>query len=85
MYLCPLNRTKKENEADLTEISDDCAHALICLNVGECLFYLIECDECEDNEKIEGYYLALLDFLRKYDPESDYCEKIKKLLLGGCE
>ena len=67
----------------LTEISDDCAHALICLNIGECLFDLIEYDECEDNEKIEGYYLALLDFLCKYDPESDYCEIIKKLLLSA--
>ena len=61
------------------EISDFCANGLISLWGDEELFRERLYD---DYDEIEEYYLALLDFLCKHDPESGYCDITKKLLLS---
>ena len=61
------------------EISDFCANGLISLRGDEELFRERLYD---DYDEIEEYYLALLDFLCKHDPESGYCDITKKLLLS---
>lgn len=62
------------------EISDVCANGLISLWGDEELFR--ERLYNDDDYEIEEYYLALLDFLCKHDPESGYCDITKKLLLS---
>ena len=67
----------------IREISDVCARALIATHGDKALFGKYLCpDEIED-EEIEKYYIALLDFFCKYDPEGDYCDATKKLLLSA--
>ena len=61
------------------EISDVCANGLISLWGVQELFRERLYD---DYDEIEEYYLALLDFLCKHDPESGYCDITKKLLLS---
>ena len=61
------------------EISDVCANGLISLWGVEDLFREKLYD---DDDEIEEYYLALLDFLCKHDPENGYCDITKKLLLS---
>jgi hypothetical protein len=60
------------------EISDVCANGLISLWGDEELFR----ERLYGDDEFEEYYLALLDFLCKYDPESGYCDITKKLLLS---
>lgn len=62
------------------EISDFCANGLISLRGDEELFRERLYDD--DDYEMEEYYLALLDFLCKHDPESGYCDITKKLLLS---
>ena len=60
------------------EISDFCANGLLSLWGVESLFR----ERLYGDDEIEEYYLALLDFLCKHDPESGYCDITKKLLLS---
>lgn len=60
------------------EISDVCANGLISLWGDEELFR----ERLYGDDEFEEYYLALLDFLCKHDPESGYCDITKKLLLS---
>jgi tetratricopeptide (TPR) repeat protein len=60
------------------EISDFCANGLISLWGDEELFR----ERLYGDDEFEEYYLALLDFLCKHDPESGYCDITKKLLLS---
>ena len=60
------------------EISDFCANGLISLWGDESLFR----ERLYGDDEIEEYYLALLDFLCKHDPENEYCDITKKLLLS---
>lgn len=60
-------------------ISDACAHALIDEGYVEQLYEL--CLSDERDEYFETYYLALLDFLCKYDPDGECCDALKKVLL----
>ena len=60
------------------EISDVCANGLISLRGDEALFR----ERLYGDDEIEEYYLALLDFLCKHDPENGYCDITKKLLLS---
>ena len=60
------------------EISDVCANGLIYLWGDEELFR----ERLYDDDKFEEYYLALLDFLCKHDPENGYCDITKKFLLS---
>ena len=60
------------------EISDVCANGLISLWGDEELFR----ERLYDDYGFEEYYLALLDFLCKHDPENGYCDITKKLLLS---
>ena len=63
----------------IPEISDACAHALIDEGYVEQLYEL--CLSDERDEYFETYYLALLDFLCKYDPDGECCDALKKVLL----
>ena len=56
------------------EISDVCANGLISLWGDEELFR----ERLYDDYGFEEYYLALLDFLCKHDPENGYCDITKK-------
>jgi hypothetical protein len=60
------------------EISDVCANGLISLWGDGELFR----ERLYGDDEFEEYYLALLDFLCKHDPESGYCDITKKLLLS---
>jgi tetratricopeptide (TPR) repeat protein len=60
------------------EISDVCANGLISMWGDEELFK----ERLYGDDELEEYYLALLDFLCKHDPEIGYCDITKKLLLS---
>ena len=65
----------------IRKISDDCARALIVEGYAEKLYELCLCDDVD--EYFETYYLALLDFLCKYDPEGECCDAVKKTMLSA--